>query len=246
MPILLISCVTLPPATRLSVPIYDLAIANERLADEPTERYYPCCGKTICKGCVHSFRESENDDKCPFCNSDRGIIYEFEMAVEEIMKRAEANDPASIYLLASLYQYGNGGLQQDERRAMELWTQAAKLGYSKAHNNLAGVYYEGGNLKKAKFHYEAAAMAGHEVARYNLGTFEADYYSGDMKRAVNHWRISASAGCYHAMHKLRTLFEKGHVSRESINSTLAAYNNSCAEVRSEARDAYIQYKIQTI
>ena len=33
------------------------------------------------------------------------------------------------------------------------------------------------------------------------------------------------------------------VSRESINSTLAAYNNSCVEMRSEARDAYIQVEI---
>ena len=30
--------------------------------------------------------------------------------------------------------------------------------------------------------------------------------------------------------------------RESIDSTLTAYNNSCAEMRSEARDAYICMK----
>ena len=63
--------------------------------------------------------------------------------------------------------------------------------------------------------------------------------SGNMKRAVKHWTIAASAGFYIAMHALITGFEKGVVSRESINSTLAAYNNSCAETRSKARDAYI-------
>jgi hypothetical protein len=42
------------------------------------------------------------------------------------------------------------------------------------------------------------------------------------------------------MHHLRILFEKGAVSRESIDSTLVAYNDSCAEVRSEARDAYMR------
>lgn len=31
----------------------------------------------------------------------------------------------------------------------------------------------------------------------------------------------------------------GRVSRESIISTLTAYNNSCAEMKSEARDKYI-------
>jgi hypothetical protein len=41
------------------------------------------------------------------------------------------------------------------------------------------------------------------------------------------------------MHQLRTFFEEGAISRESMDSTLAAYNNSCAEMRSEARDAYM-------
>jgi hypothetical protein len=38
---------------------------------------------------------------------------------------------------------------------------------------------------------------------------------------------------------LHTSFEKGFVGRESFHSTLKAYNNSCAEMRSEARDAFI-------
>jgi hypothetical protein len=32
----------------------------------------------------------------------------------------------------------------------------------------------------------------------------------------------------------------------SIDSILAAYNSACVEMRSEARDAYIQYTIETI
>jgi hypothetical protein len=40
---------------------------------------------------------------------------------------------------------------------------------------------------------------------------------------------------------LTALYKKGYVSRESIDSTLIAYNNSCAEMRSEARDAYIRF-----
>ena len=80
-------------------------------------------------------------------------------------------------------------------------------------------------------------MAGHEGARFNLGMME--YNSGNMERAVKHWGIAASAGCYDAMHELRTCFEKGYVSRESIDSTLTEYNSSCAKMRSEARDAAI-------
>ena len=71
MPQKLICCVSLPPATTSSVPIDDFVIANEELADQETEAYYPCCGKNICIGCVHSFAQSGNIDKCPFCNSDQ-------------------------------------------------------------------------------------------------------------------------------------------------------------------------------
>ena len=80
-------------------------------------------------------------------------------------------------------------------------------------------------------------MAGNEWAQYNIGIIE--YNSGNTERAVKHWTIAASAGCCHSMHELITFFEIGFVSRESIDSTLKAYNNSCAEMRSEARDAYI-------
>jgi TPR repeat protein len=49
-------------------------------------------------------------------------------------------------------------------------------------------------MKKAKFYYEAAAMAGQEVARYNLGMMEV--HSGNIERALKHWTLAASAGHY--------------------------------------------------
>ncbi len=83
-------------------------------------------------------------------------------------------------------------------------------------------------------------MTGHEVARNNLGTIEAQ--SGNMERAVKHWiMISASAGHYDAMDNLLIAFNKGlGVSKDALTSTLATYNTACAEMRSEARDAYIR------
>jgi hypothetical protein len=81
-------------------------------------------------------------------------------------------------------------------------------------------------------------MLGHELARNNLGCMEAE--SGNMDHAVKHLTIAASAGDFQSMQYLRLCFEKGYVSKESIDSILAAYNNSCAEVRSEARDAYLR------
>jgi TPR repeat protein len=105
-----------------------------------------------------------------------------------------------------------------------------------------------GDSKKAKFHYEAAAMAGHEDARCKIGAMEYEswrhggmgHQSGHLERAVKHLGIAASVGDHGAMHALRTFFEAGVVSRESIDSMLIAYNNSCTEMRSEARDTYIR------
>ena len=118
-------------------------------------------------------------------------------------------------------------MQQNHAKTMELLARAADLGDCKAHYSLAGFYYEGGDMKKA---------AGDEEARYNLGCME--HHSGNNERAIKHVMIAAAAGCYRAMNRLNTLFEDGAVRRESIDSTLKAYNISCAEMRSEARDAY--------
>jgi tRNA U34 5-methylaminomethyl-2-thiouridine-forming methyltransferase MnmC len=48
MPHKLVACISLPPATILSVPIYDYVKANDELENMGTEEYYTCCGKSIC------------------------------------------------------------------------------------------------------------------------------------------------------------------------------------------------------
>jgi TPR repeat protein len=184
-----------------------------------------------------SFSKSGNDDKCPFCNSDQAEKTD-EEEFEELMKRVEANDAGAMYVLGNNYFHGQLDLLQDREKAMELMTQAAELGSSIAHLNLGAYYHKGGDSKKEKFYYEAAAMAGNEVARYNLGCNENE--SGNMERAVKHWTIGESVGCYRSMYNMLVTFKGGFVSRDAIDSTLAAYNNSCAEMRSEARDAYMR------
>jgi TPR repeat protein len=233
----LISCISLPPATITSLPIFDFAQANEDLANVDLEHYYECCGKSICGGCVHSFRKSRNIETCAFCKANKRGKTELDR-VEELKKRVEANDAVAMYMLAGHYYQGSGGLRQDLAKGVELWTEAAKLGSSQAHHFLGYFYKDGGNMKKAKIHYEAAAMAGHEGARYNLGNLEAE--SGNTERAAKHWIIAASAGYHKAMNNLLVYFKQGVVSRDTMNSTLEAYNRSCAEMRSEARGAYIR------
>ena len=142
MPLELICCVSLPSATISSVPIHNYAEANEELSSQSTEEYYECCGKSICRGCIHSFIESGNDEKCPFCNCDRAKKTD-EDDVKELLQRVEVNDAGAIYVLGNIYHVGLRGLQQDRAKALELWKQAAELGSSIAHYNLGAYYYEG-------------------------------------------------------------------------------------------------------
>ena len=106
-------------------------------------------------------------------------------------------------------------------------------------------FAKGEDQKKTKLHYEVAAMVGHELARYNLGYI--DFLSSKKERASKHMKLAASAGVYRAMNNLLVVdFKQGLISRDEIDSILTAYNDSCAEMRSEARDAYILMKQETL
>jgi TPR repeat protein len=186
---------------------------------------------------------SENMGKCPYCNAET-MGKTDEEDNEVLKKRVAVNDAGAMSALADWYHLGVHGLLQDREKALEFWKQAAALGSSHAHFHLGNEYRQGGDLKKAKFHLEAAAMAGEEVARYNIGVMENE--SGNVERALKHWMIAASAGHYLAMDNLLIAFNRGSVSRNAIDSSLIAYNKSCVEMRSAARDAYIRLSIARI
>jgi TPR repeat protein len=109
---------------------------------------------------------------------------------------------------------------------------------SDAHYRIGISYFERTGVekdtKKVIRHFEIAAMAGHERARYYLGYIEAD--SGNMERAIKYWTFSASAGQKESMMMIKESFEKGLVQTDAYELMLKAYNHSCEEMRSKARD----------
>ena len=108
MPKKLICCISLPPATISSVPIYNTAIANEELAGEVMEILIPCCGKFMCTG-VYTPSVGLTE-KCPFCNAKRESKDEENIA--KILKRVEANDAGAICMLGNYFEHGGCGLRQ--------------------------------------------------------------------------------------------------------------------------------------
>jgi hypothetical protein len=85
---------------------------------------------------------------------------------------------------------------KQETKAIELWIRA--VGYALLDHRE--------NWKKAKFHLEAAAMAGHEGARNNIGHLVFLKFN-NTDRAIKHWIIAASAGSYLAMNAMRSCFQ---------------------------------------
>jgi len=151
-----------------------------------TEEYLTCCGSAFVfvfvKGVYTPYGSLVTIESVHIVilTSDRVGKTDEEM-VEEIL-RVEANDAVAMGMLGSYYYHYHGGelgLQQDHNKAIELWTRAADLGCSKAHISLSDEYEYSdlGDMRKAKFHLEAAAMAGHEGARNDIGHLDLNFYS---------------------------------------------------------------------
>ena len=196
---------------------------------------YNCCSKIICDGCFHAIKNREVEglrQSCPFCR-ESAFITDEEIGKQN-MKRIEANDPVSIYQ--------EGGKQYDKgeyRIAFEYFTKAAELGNAQAHFRLSGLYLYGEGVEKDEGkeirHLEVAAIAGHPIARYNLGVTE--WNNSNMERAVKHWIIAATQGYDNAMKELMDAFKGGFVSKEVLAAALRAHKAAVDATKSPQREA---------
>ena len=97
-------------------PLEDCPICFLRIPTfETGSKYYECCGKVICSGCMHApvYDDQGNkvDDQCPYCrtpwpSSDEEIVNRFE-------KRMEAGDADAIFIIGVYYEDGTNGYPQD-------------------------------------------------------------------------------------------------------------------------------------
>ena len=198
--------------------------------------YKACCGKTICDGCSLASAEESDTDPCPFCR--KPAARSNAEARKRLEMRVESNDPEAITIMGDWYLRGDRGLQQDIDKALELLHKAAELGSIGAHSILGNIYLTGSvvqaNYRKAKYHLEIAAIAGHVKARYNLGVIEGK--SGNLHRAVKHLMISASEGHGKSLKGVQVGYRDGVVTKDDFEKTLRAHQKSLDEVKSERRD----------
>ena len=152
------------PPPREDCPICMLLLNNRNI-------YRPCCGKTLCCGCVCAMGAL---DDCPFCRKPMSSSGEEELSRLHI--RMEAGDANAYAQMGALYRVGDLGLKQDKRKALEMYLRAAELGSAGAHNNIA-ICYDGGvgakrDTAKASYHRQQAAIGGCSYSRYNLGVLD--------------------------------------------------------------------------
>jgi hypothetical protein len=118
--------------------------------------------------------------------------------------------------LASFYEFGRGGLPQDNDQAARLYKLSADQGNAAAQLEL-GVIYELGRIgiqkndEQARHYYELAATHGNAQAQYELGRFYEFGRGGlakDYDKAVLWYRRAADQGEVDASYRLAKLLSK--------------------------------------
>ena len=173
---------------------------------------------------------------CPFCRTPSPNNDAEKLAM--IMTRAKKKDPVAISHLGEKYFYGELGLQKDETRAVELWTEAEELGSIDALYNLGVSHYFGDGVQedknKAAEYYKKAAMLGHVECRHNLGCCVGE--KGDHDRAVRHYLISAKMGHKFSVENIKMVFVRGLATKEQYAEALNGFQDAMKEMKSQDRD----------
>ena len=198
--------------------------------------FWTCCSQKICNGCNYTNKKREIEQgltvhRCLFC---REPSVSRPKSLKKMMKRVKANDPAAICEMGTI-RYSEG----DGDTGIEYWRKAAELGDLTARFQLGSAYVEGKyikkDMKKAKYHFEIAAIGGNPKARHNLGCFEED--KGNFDRAVKHLMIAINLGYEDSMTLLRTFYKKGRVTKEKLLAAILAYQAAVDSMKSAERDA---------
>ena len=205
--------------------------------------YMSCCGKVICRGCVHGFRSraakagrSKEDDVCPFCRTPP--IYVNEKFIKRYEKRMDLNDAMAIYCIGNFYVQGHYGLPQNTAKALELWHRAGTLGCVHAYYKIGYAYRNGEGVevdeKKATYYFELAAMRGNPYARHSLGDYEGR--ARNYNRALKHWIIAVKGGNLRSLKAVKVLYKYGHATKDNYAEALRSYQEYIDEIKSDQRD----------
>jgi hypothetical protein len=197
--------------------------------------YQPCCGKTLCYGCLHysNINAKNAYQPCPFCREEGTTNYPD--AIRLMEDRMKLNDAGAFYTLGSKCKDGMHGIKTDYKKAFELMSRAAELGSTDALYHVGFMLYMGQgvkkNVKKAIETFEIGAMRGCENARFNLAGFEPN-----KQKANKHLMIAARQGVDDAMKLVKDEFKAKRISKDEFEYTKSKYEEMVESLKSEQRD----------
>lgn len=127
----------------------------------------------------------------------------------------------ALNLLASIYQYGGHGIEQDLAKAVSLYGSSIKKGSADALNSLGIIHSttsDEPNFSLALGLFSEASLLNHPAAKYNLATL---YQNGegttiDLKKAHKLYLDSALLGYKDAMYNLAITYKDGIGVEEDI------------------------------
>ena len=155
----------------------------------------------------------------------------------------ELGDAAAYYQVGIEFLNGTTGKPKRIKKAFELLSKSAGLGFPEACLRMAAFYElgHGGIVAKdmtiAKKYYQLAAKGGNVVGRDRLASLEINT-TFNIHLAIKHLKIAAENGYKESLDKLTWMKDQGLISKEECNETARAYYSAVAEMKSENRENF--------
>jgi hypothetical protein len=198
------------------------------------QTFYECCCKKICKDChVKCF---EHDTRCPLCRAPaRTSDAEW---LRRLQKHVDKGNAEAQVILGTRYFYGATGetkLQQDFKRAVQLFERAAAQGNAEAQDDLGLCYAHGQGVEidheAAAQLFQRAAEQGYPLAHYNLGNafYEGKGVAQSYAEAVKCYRLAAAQGHPNALFNLGVCHADGIGVAQSYDEAVKWYRLAVAQ-----------------
>lgn len=204
--------------------------------------FQPCCGKDLCRGCLHStcFSHSGGGTPCPFCR--RPLPSSDKETIKRIMQRVQVNDARFTSHLGDCYRDGKYGLQVDLSKAFELWLRAEELGSTHPFSSLGFAYLLEGveeDIIKGKSYLQLAAMEGDVFARRKLAEIEM---VNSPWRAYKHHSIAALGGDDNALKMTKEGYLGGFITKAEFAEAMRGYHKTKNSRSSKHRDEALAHE----
>ena len=218
--------------------------------------FMPCCGKTICSGCIHAHNKVARtiDVPCEFCRTD--AFATAQETADAMQRLADGGSIEAVSALGDMYAAvakgnlsGNVKVADPGQRALQLLLEAAERGHIFSVYALAQLYNEGKVAKKDSARAEklaaAAAKLGYLQAHLLLGTmyFEETPQQDDElcpRKSRNHYIFAARNGHSKAMTLMRILRQSDQMIADEFDEIEDAFKESATW--SETREAFAAYQ----